>query len=267
VLYAFDPQGNNIGEMTYGTQPGSHPTVEVDEAWRRKGVATALYREAQAAGGHIPPADSPEAMRSPEGAAFRQGLAGRAPVSGPEAMQAMGAPGLLEHGDALPARPWREVGATVPSANVEGGRTEAFGRWLARGPGWPQTLQEALDYAEGNTVNPEHGYVRPAGTPERTPEQKASFAKVADEIRKTVAKGIIAPDEGLYAIIEHAGAKGLPPLEKAIRPMEGAAGEAQEQARRTREALELGGQAAKRMDENKAAPMSDEIARLLGKKK
>jgi hypothetical protein len=168
----------------------------------------------------------------------------------------------------LPARPWRQAGATVPPNNVAGGRTEEFGRWLARGPGWPQTYQEALDYAEGTTVNPEHGYVRPAGAPVRTEEQNAAFASFAKEMRKTVEMGTIAPDEALYAILQKAGAKGLPPYERAIKPLEGS-GSIAEEAERARQQGRQGNspevmEAARRAAEGGVAPLSRGLSSQLG---
>lgn len=71
--------GYGVGNLTYGTTESPRgrrvePKVYVDEAWRRRGVATTLYRVAAENGGLIPPLDSKNADRTEEGVAFRDGI-------------------------------------------------------------------------------------------------------------------------------------------------------------------------------------------------
>lgn len=76
VAVALDSNGDMVGALSYEKvlQPDGtpfNPDVWVEEAWQRKGVATALYDAADRSGGRIPAVDAPS-LRTLEGMAFRQ---------------------------------------------------------------------------------------------------------------------------------------------------------------------------------------------------
>jgi len=72
TIRAVDAQGNTVGIASFGGKgTGLEPGVEVEPAFRRKGLATQLYDHADQLG-EIPPLESAKAMRTPEGQAFRQ---------------------------------------------------------------------------------------------------------------------------------------------------------------------------------------------------
>lgn len=72
------PDGYGLGTLTFGTAENGgkrvEPKVYVDEASRRRGVATLLYRLAAENGGLIPAIDSVRADRTDAGVAFREGI-------------------------------------------------------------------------------------------------------------------------------------------------------------------------------------------------
>lgn len=71
IVAAFDSDGNRIGILNYTHDMETTPSVFVNEDWRRKGVATALYDLANKTGGKIN-SDPNKAFRSEDGEAFRK---------------------------------------------------------------------------------------------------------------------------------------------------------------------------------------------------
>lgn len=78
----FLEDGRGIGHLSYGTQEvgggttsRAGPLVMVDEAMRRRGIATTMYEIARAAGGLFPPLDATNADRTELGQAMREGMA------------------------------------------------------------------------------------------------------------------------------------------------------------------------------------------------
>jgi hypothetical protein len=76
-ILAFDRDGNHVGDLGYtrGQSPDGtrwNPQLHVDEAWRRKGVANAMYDLAEKNGAKIPDLNQPGQIRTPEGQAFRE---------------------------------------------------------------------------------------------------------------------------------------------------------------------------------------------------
>lgn len=63
--------GEVIGGLEYGITSPENPSVYVTESWRRKGIASLLYDEAEKAGGQIPPLGTKDA-RSDMAQAFRE---------------------------------------------------------------------------------------------------------------------------------------------------------------------------------------------------
>jgi GNAT superfamily N-acetyltransferase len=82
-VYAFNSAGEEIGSVAFPlTRNGEHPSVEVTAAYRRRGVASALYDEAERMGGKISGVEDAGAVRTQEGKAFREGRAAKKPQSG-----------------------------------------------------------------------------------------------------------------------------------------------------------------------------------------
>lgn len=89
-IQAYTQSGELIGSLSYNTAEDNgvrfNPTVEVNEKYRRKGVATAMYKLAEQTGGLIPAVDQAGQVRSEAGIAFRNALAApptlQAPVVG-----------------------------------------------------------------------------------------------------------------------------------------------------------------------------------------
>lgn len=72
-ILAVDDSGDVVGSLSYVVgEKGQHPSVEVSEAYRRKGVATAMYDLAEKTGGEIPPYHDRSAMRTEYGDPFRR---------------------------------------------------------------------------------------------------------------------------------------------------------------------------------------------------
>ena len=77
-VLAFDKNGNFVGSLQYtmpilGEQP-INPQVSVRKEFRRKGVATEMYKAAKDLGGEIPPYSQYGQVRTDEGEAFRKYL-------------------------------------------------------------------------------------------------------------------------------------------------------------------------------------------------
>lgn len=82
MVVAFDKSNKKVGGLTYSKieEDGvrQNPDVRVDEAHRRKGIASMMYDLAEAKGGLIPDVDAPGQLRSDLGEAFRRGRAAKA---------------------------------------------------------------------------------------------------------------------------------------------------------------------------------------------
>ena len=75
-IRAHAPEGGLIGELTFSKiSPTEQPVVEVDEKFRRLGVATALYDTAEKTGWTAPDVKDTNAMRTEDGRAFREARA------------------------------------------------------------------------------------------------------------------------------------------------------------------------------------------------
>lgn len=70
AIMAFNKKGDVVGEMSFTFDPEFHPSVFVDEAYQRKGVATKMYDMARELGWNLTPEKG--AVRTPHGAAFRK---------------------------------------------------------------------------------------------------------------------------------------------------------------------------------------------------
>ena len=68
--------GSVVGSLGYATVEGFSPDAYVDKDFQRKGIASAMYDLAEKTGGVIPPVDATNAVRTEEGAAFRNARAG-----------------------------------------------------------------------------------------------------------------------------------------------------------------------------------------------
>lgn len=71
--------GNVVGSLGYATVEGFSPDAYVDKDFQRKGIASAMYDLAEKTGGVIPPVDATNAVRTEDGAAFRNARAGVLP--------------------------------------------------------------------------------------------------------------------------------------------------------------------------------------------
>ncbi|WP_395010405.1 LPD38 domain-containing protein, partial [Undibacterium sp.] len=71
--------GNVVGSLGYATIEGFSPDAYVDKDFQRKGIASAMYDLAEKTGGVIPPVDATNAVRTEDGAAFRNARAGVLP--------------------------------------------------------------------------------------------------------------------------------------------------------------------------------------------
>jgi hypothetical protein len=79
-IIALNNNGEAVGDLTYTLVEGFQPTVFVTEGAQRKGVATAMYDLAEAAGAKIPPYSSTSAVRTVAGDAFRKAREEKRPV-------------------------------------------------------------------------------------------------------------------------------------------------------------------------------------------
>ena len=79
TIHVFDDSNNEIASMSYdkGRDYNGNkiaPNVYVDENWRRKGIATEMYRYAEKYGAAIPDVEDANSVRTEDGQAFRNGL-------------------------------------------------------------------------------------------------------------------------------------------------------------------------------------------------
>ena len=74
-LLAFNSRNQPVGDLDFSYLDNENPNVFVDEANRRRGIASMLYRLAQEKGGKFPEVGSENAVRSDEGQALRESMA------------------------------------------------------------------------------------------------------------------------------------------------------------------------------------------------